>query len=129
MKYIRQFCIILIVSFAGELLHAFLPLPIPTCIYGMLLMLLLLQLKIIKLEDVKPTSTFLIEIMPLMFIPAAVGLMDSWGIIRSNLVAYVVITILSTIIVMLVTGQVTQFVIRLEQKRKARKEDINGSIS
>lgn len=129
MKYIRQFCIILIVSFAGELLHTFLPLPIPTCIYGMLLMLLLLQLKIIKLEDVKPTSTFLIEIMPLMFIPAAVGLMDSWGIIRSNLVAYVVITILSTIIVMLVTGQVTQLVIRLEQKRKARKEDINGSIS
>jgi len=95
----------------------------------MLLMLLLLQLKIIKLEDVKPTSTFLIEIMPLMFIPAAVGLMDSWGIIRSNLVAYVMITILSTIIVMLVTGQVTQLVIRLEQKRKARKEDINGSIS
>jgi len=95
----------------------------------MLLMLLLLQLKIIKLEDVKPTSTFLIEIMPLMFIPAAVGLMDSWGIIRSNLVAYVVITILSTIIVMLVTGQVTQLVIRLEQKRKARKEDINGNIS
>ena len=118
MKYIRQFCIILIVSFAGELLHTFLPLPIPTCIYGMLLMLLLLQLKIIKLEDVKPTSTFLIEIMPLMFIPSAVGLIESTALLRSNLLAYVVITVVSTFLVMLVAGRVTQAVERHDRKKE-----------
>ena len=37
MKFIRQFLIIILISFAGELLHAILPLPVPASIYGLLM--------------------------------------------------------------------------------------------
>ena len=78
MKYIRQFLWILLFSFAGELLKFVIPLPVPASIYGLLLLLLALVTGILRLESVKETSKFLIEIMPLMFNPAAVGLLDSW---------------------------------------------------
>ena len=70
----------------------------------------------IKLEDVKETAVFLIEIMPLMFIPAAVGLITSWDIIRSKLLAYAAITVISTLLVMLVSGYVTDWMLKGEKK-------------
>ena len=87
MKYLKQFGIILGLSLLGELLNYLIPLPVPASIYGLALMFLCLHFKVIKLGDVKETAVFLIEIMPLMFIPAAVGLVNAWGIIRSNLLA------------------------------------------
>ena len=39
MKYLRQFCIILLFSFLGEGLHIILPLPVPASVYGLVLML------------------------------------------------------------------------------------------
>lgn len=118
MKYIKQFGIILIISFLGELCNFLIPLPVPASIYGLLLMLFCLCTKLIRVQDVRETSHFLIEIMPLMFIPAAVELLDSWGIIRRNLVAYAVIMTVTTVIVMVVSGLVTQAVLRLEKKRR-----------
>ena len=112
MKYVKEFGIILIVSLVGELLNYFLPLPVPASIYGLALMFLCLMLGIIKLSDVHDTACFLIEIMPLMFIPAAVGLITSFDILKAHLAAYLVITVTSTFLVMVVSGHVTQFVIR-----------------
>ena len=82
MKYVRQLLIILFVSFFGELLKYIIPLSIPASIYGMVLLFLALELKILKVSDIKETSNFLIEIMPLMFVPAGVGLLDSWGALQ-----------------------------------------------
>lgn len=78
MKLIRQFGIILAITFAGEVLKGLLPLPIPVSIYGLLLMLVLLITGILPLEAVQDAGKFLIEIMPVLFVPAAVGLLDSW---------------------------------------------------
>ena len=49
--------------------------------------------------------------------PAGVGLLDSWGVLRPILLKIAVLTVISTIVVMVVAGRVTQFVIRV-QKRK-----------
>ena len=118
MKYLKQFLIILAISFIGEILKYIVPLPIPASIYGMVIMFICLQTKILKLEDVKSVGKFLIEIMPVMFIPAGVGLMESWGELKAVLVPVLVITLVSTIVVMVVSGRVTQAVIRLENKHK-----------
>jgi len=122
MKFLRQFCIILFVSFLGEMMHILIPLPIPASVYGLVLMLLALCLGIIKLIQVKETADFLIEIMPVMFIPAAVGLLDSWSALQPIWFPVIVITVLTTIIVMAVTGQVTQYMIRRDQCKKGDKQ-------
>ncbi|WP_434311838.1 CidA/LrgA family protein [Hominifimenecus sp. rT4P-3] len=116
MKYLKQFGIILIISFLGEVFNYVLPFPIPASIYGLILLFLCLHFGLFPIEAVKETAYFLIEIMPLMFIPAAVGLITSWGIIQSNLLAYIFITVLSTFFVMIVSGHITQFTIRHGKK-------------
>jgi len=123
MKYIRQFPIILFISLVGEIIHLLVPLPVPASIYGLLLMLIGLRKKWIPLEAVEEVSIFLIDIMPLMFIPAAVGLLDSWGVLRPILIPFLVITLFSTIIVMVITGKVTQLFIKNDRNGKAEKNE------
>ena len=116
MKYLKQFGIIVIISFIGELFHYLIPLPIPASIYGIVLLLLCLEFKIIPLKAVKDTGKLLIEIMPIMFIPAAAGIINVWNIIKPSWAQYLTIMVVSTILVMGVSGLVTQFVIRLSRK-------------
>jgi len=123
MKYIRQFSIILFISLVGEIIHLFVPLPVPASIYGLILMLAGLKTKLIPLKAVEDVSMFLIDIMPLMFIPAAVELLDSWGKLRPILVPFLVITMLSTVAVMVITGKVTQFFMKNNKERKAQKDE------
>ena len=122
MKYLRQFAIILFISLLGELLRILIPLPIPTSVYGLVLMLVALTTGILKVHQVKEAADFLIEIMPVMFIPAGVGLLESWPALQPVWVPIVLITLLTTVIVMAVTGQVAQKIIRKEQKK-------NGKVS
>lgn len=118
MKYTRQFAIILFITFLGELLRFYLPLPIPAPVYGLLLMLAALILKIIPLDQIEDVGDFMISIMPMMFIPATVQLMVSWTALKGIMIPVIFITLVSTIIVMVVTGRVTQLIIRLERGKK-----------
>lgn len=123
MKYVKQFFIILLISFVGELFKYLIPLPIPASIYGMVLLFAALMTGLIKLEDVKDVGKFLIEIMPLMFIPAGVGLMESWGDLNSMLVEVIVIILVSTVLVMGVSGKVTELVLKRSARRKGETKD------
>ena len=121
MKYIKQFLIILLISFIGEGLNYLIPAPIPASIYGMVILFVCLCTNIIKLDDVKDTGLFLIEIMPLMFIPAGVGLVKSWGVLKPLLIPVLVITVVSLVAVMGISGRVSQSIIK-GKKSKAKEE-------
>jgi holin-like protein len=125
MKYIRQFLIILAVSFAGEMLHYFIPLPIPASIYGLGLMLALLCTHVLKIGQIEKTADFLIEIMPLMFIPGGVGLVTVWADLKPIIVPVAVITVAVTVIVMAVTGKSAELVMYIEKRRKRKNEQHN----
>ena len=116
MKYVKQFVIIIAISFIGEFLKYVLPLPVPASIYGMVLMFAALLTGVLKLDDVKETAKFLIEIMPLMFIPAGVGLMVSWNTLRPLLIPVAIITVVTIITVMIVSGHTAQFVLKRQEK-------------
>lgn len=119
MKFLRQFMIILLLSFLGEMLKMFIPLPIPASVYGLVLMLVCLMTGILKTSQVKDAAFFLIEIMPVMFIPAAAGLIDSWGVLRPLIIPIMIITVVITVFVMVVTGRVAQMI---AQKRGIKNE-------
>ena len=127
MAFLRQFLIILAVSFLGEGLHALIPLPIPASVYGLALMLRALCAKLVRPEQVKGAASFLIEIMPVMFIPAAVGLLDVWGLLRPILVPAAVIIVSTTVLVMAVTGRTAQGILRATRKPgKLAEEEAEG---
>ena len=116
MKHVQQFSIILLISVIGELLKTFLPLPVPASVYGLIIMLVALLTGILKLDQVKGAADFLVEIMPVMFVPAGVGLIKAWSTLKPICVPVLIMTFISTVIVMVVTGKVTQGVIRMGKR-------------
>lgn len=128
MKYVKQFGIILLISFLGEVLNAVLPFPIPGSIYGMVLLLIGLLTHWIPLSAVHETGKFLIELMPLMFIPAGVGLMTSFSVLRPVCIPVLVITFVSTVLVMAACGRITQFSIRRRRQHENRMDKGEGQV-
>ncbi len=103
----KQFMLIALVSLAGEVLRFYIPLPVPGSIYGLVIMLFLLFSGIVKVERVKGASSFLLEIMPVMFIPPAVGIIALWSEARRMLIPLFVISTVTTLLVFFVSGRVT----------------------
>jgi len=125
MKYLYQFLIIIGFSLLGEALNLLLPLPVPASIYGIILLFAALELKIVKVKDVREVSRFLILVMPIMFVPPAVGLIPSWGFVKGFWWQYLLVTVVSTIVVMAVSGLVTQCIIRFSQKKSDKKAKVS----
>lgn len=113
---VRQ-CFILFGCLAlGELVVMVTGLKLPASIIGMLLLTLLLQLRIVKLEWVRGLTDFLIANLGFFFVPPGVALMLYFDLIRAEIVPIVAATLLSTILVLLVTGHTHQVVSKGERK-------------
>ena len=126
MKYLHQFMVIIGITFVGELLKYMLPLPIPASIYGMIIMFIGLMTGAIKLDAVKDVGKLLIEIMPIMFIPAGVGLMSSWSVLKPLLLPVSIITVVTIVTVMGAAGRSSQWVIRKDRKHAENREKVKA---
>lgn len=120
MKFIRQISIIIAVSFLAELMEVLIPLPIAASMYGLVLMLIGLITKIIPLEKVEGAADFLVEILPVLFVPPTVSIIANMEALRQILVPLVVICIVTTVLIMGVTGRVAQFLLHKGEKRNAQ---------
>lgn len=94
-KYIFQFARILAFCFLGEILHV-------------VLLLAALNFKLVKLDDVKEVGTYLTGIFPLLFVPAAAGVMELWAEMGEMLLPILVAIIPVTVLVMVSAGKTTQ---------------------
>ena len=119
MKYLKQLLIILGFTLTGEALQALIPLPIPAAIYGIVLLLIALCTGCLKPEALSDTAHFLIGIMPLMFVAPTVNILEHWGVISPNLAVICTITVVSTFVVFIVSGLVTQLLLRKGDKSDA----------
>lgn len=122
MEYIKQFFIIIAISFLGEILNHFIPLPVPASIYGLVIMLILLMTGILKLKNVKKVSDFLIKIMPIMFIAPCVGLMISINEIKTFLIPFIITVFVSTFLTMAISGVTAEFIIRKKERKGEAKD-------
>ena len=94
----------------GELIVYLTGIKLPSSILGMLLLTLFLQLGWIKLEWVRGLSDFLVANLGFFFVPSGVALMLYFDIIRAQFWPIVVATVVSTALVLVVTGWVHQLV-------------------
>lgn len=125
MKHIFSLGIILLFCLIGEILKAILPFSIPASIYGMVLLFLALELKIVKLEQINHLAHYLISIMLIFFIMPAVSIMDSFSLIKSHVFKILIAIIIPTILVVIVTGLVTQKVEKLSKKHPKKEGEIS----
>ena len=118
MKYLSQFCIILGFTLAGEALQRLLPIPVPASVYGLVLLFAALCLKLVKPEQVKTVSGFLISIMPILFVSPTVGIAENWDLIRGELLPIFLLLLASTFLTFGISGSITQLFLKKGGDRK-----------
>ena len=122
MKFVKQFCIIILISVIGEVLNALIPLPIPAGIYGMVILFVCLKTKLIKLSVVKDVGHFFIEIMPVFFVAPGVAILETIPTLRKYWWQFLLITAVSFLIVFFVSGHTVQGLAKLFGRGKSKKE-------
>ena len=115
MKYLKQVLIILAFTGIGEALAYLVPLPIPASIYGMVLLFLALQLKLISIDAVKDMGGFLTSILSVLFVPPIVALVDYWDLLSANLLPMLAIYLVSSLLTFFLAGRLTQAMIRKKE--------------
>ncbi|MFC2735000.1 MAG: CidA/LrgA family protein [Oribacterium sp.] len=129
MKYVREILWIIAFTLLGEVLNRLLKLPVPAGVYGLFLMLLALLSGLIRLEDVEGAGNFLLDTMTIMFLPAAVGIMTVTELLRPVLLPYLIIILLTTVLVMSVTGLIAEKILHYTENRRDRQlEDAEISL-
>jgi holin-like protein len=129
MKYLSQIVIIGGITLIGEMLNIFLPLPVPGSVYGLILLLIALCTKIVKEEQIRETADFLVTIMPLLFVSPSVSLITVYAGIADAVVPLVLVAIISTIVVMVVTGLTAQYIIRYKERKEEKQKDLQRETS
>lgn len=115
MKYLSQFLRITAFTLAGELLQRLIPLPVPASVYGLILLFAALCTGVVRLEQVKDAAGFLISILPILFVPTAVGILGNWSVIKDDVIAIFLLALLSTIVTFGIAGRVTQSLRKKEE--------------
>jgi len=116
---IKQFAILTAVYFIGEVIAVIIDHALPGNVIGMLLMTILILRGVLKLEQVEIASSMLLDNLSLFFVPIAVGIISYAEIISLELYAILFTTIVSTIIVLVITGKTVQHLL----KQKNRKDN------
>ena len=115
MRILLQLALILGICYTGELIHDFTGIPVPGNILGMLILLLLLCLKIVKLEQIREISDFFLKRLAFFFLPPAIGLMLVGDDVKKQWPLLLFLCILITIATMVATGWTVQL---LNKKNK-----------
>lgn len=117
MKYIVQFMYIILFYFLGIVIKQTLNTIVPASVIGMILLFLALLLNIIKIQDIDKTAEFLLSNLALLFIPAGVGLITKFHLIKHDFINLIVVIIVTTFI-----SQVTSILIlKLIKKEKGNQ--------
>ena len=118
MKILKQFGVIFGVCWISLVIEHYLPFSFPASVIGMILLLICLLTGFLKIEHVQEKADFLLGNMAFFFVPAGVSIINYFDILKSTLVPFLIICIVSTIITFAATAYSVQFVMKLMNRRK-----------
>ena len=131
MRILLQIALILGICYAGDLIHEYTGIPVPGNILGMLILLLLLCLKIVKLDQIKEVSDFFLKRLSFFFLPPAIGLMLVGDDVKSQWPILLLLCIAITIVTMAMTGWTVQLLSLKDKQKEAKlaatEKETNGS--
>ena len=120
MKYLKQLALIFIICIIGQLVSYSIGYTVPGNVVAMILLFLLLYFKVIKMNMIEETADFILANMAFFFIPACLGIMESYQLLLSNLFLLIFICIITSVLTSLAAGFTVKYVLKM-QKRKGTK--------
>ncbi|MBO8467515.1 MAG: CidA/LrgA family protein [Bacteroidetes bacterium] len=94
---------------------------IPGSVIGMLLLFLSLVFRLVKPSRIRPVAEFLTGNMTVFFIPASLGIMEQWGLIRSGFIGWAGVTFITTLLVLVTSGLMQDFLIKAGKKISGKR--------
>ena len=107
---VRQCAVLFGCLALGEWIVSLTGVTLPSSIIGMLLLTLFLKVGWVKLKWVQGLSDFLVSNLGFFFVPPGVALMLYFDVIEAEFWPIVIATVVSTVLVLVVTGWVHQIV-------------------
>ncbi|PTE73683.1 CidA/LrgA family protein [Staphylococcus devriesei] len=120
-KIIIQIAIILVISLIGGFIQKSLHIPLAGSIVGMILLYILLELKIIRMNWISEGAEFLLATMVFFFIPSVVGIMDVISNITRSYIIFFLLIIVGTSCVALVSGYIAEKMVKQPDTKKAHQ--------
>ncbi|EFU74566.1 MAG: antiholin-like murein hydrolase modulator LrgA [Enterococcus italicus] len=116
---------IILISKVIELL---VPFTMPSSVIGLVLLFVALCLKIVKLEQVEKVGDALVDNIGLFFVPAGISVINSFELLKANFVLDILLIFISTVLLLLGTGWVTQLLLKFNPKKAATKEPATPNL-
>lgn len=107
-NYGRSFLILFICLWVGNLISMILPITIPGSIIGLLILFFLLVFQLVPSRWVRNGCNLFMRYMTILFIPAAMGIIDNYVYLIHSWVPILIGSVISTFIVMIFIGWLTQ---------------------
>ena len=114
MNYLKEFVILCVCLMLGVVTRHLINFPIPEAVYGMLYLFIAFSVGIIEPDDVKKTSNGILQNLAILFVPAGVGIINSYDEIRGKALLLIGLVVLGTAVTMGLTGKI----IEILQRRK-----------
>jgi len=112
-----QAAIIFLICLLGEAIVSLFSLSFSSSVISMILLFLFLLFKLVKRENVQGMIQFLQQNMSVFFIPSGVAIMENFSYLSENLVAFLAICVISTVVTFAATAYTVQFVSRLMNRK------------
>ena len=106
--FVRSALILLFFLYLGKGVQYITHLPIPGSIFGLLLLFLGLNLRLIPLNYVLPAGSVLLNYITLFFVPVGVGLLQYSDLLSMHWLTIVVSSVVSTVAVLVSVGWIYQ---------------------
>ena len=124
-RTIAQIAILWVFYYIGVLIVEWTNIFIPPGIIGLVLLWALLMMNIINVKLIQDGASFSIAFLTLFFIPSTVGVVEYPELLTLSGLLLVLAVFVSTVIVIVVTGKVSQFIERKEQEVKEDVMDVS----
>jgi len=121
MKMMYQIGLLFGVCLLGQAISVFLPIPFPGSVLSMIILFLLLFFRIIKVDHIQQKADFLLKNMSFFFIPAGIGILSSFDLIRSSILPLIAVIVVTTILTFGATALTVQWVIALQDRHAKTK--------
>ena len=93
----------------------------PGSVIAMIILFILLAAGVIKVGHIRQKAEFMLKNMAFFFIPAGVGIMEYFDVLKSCIVPFIVICVVSTILTFAATAGTVALIMRLQHRYRGRK--------
>lgn len=122
LKIVMQIVLLFAFSYIGSVVQDLFHLSIPGSIIGLILLLICLFFRIIPVSFISRGAGTLLAILPLLFIPAMIGIMNYPSLLSLDGLFLLVVIVLSSIITLIMSGVIGQYFEKHSRKRKEKNK-------